>query len=330
MPKVKYQDIKFRQDTLNLIQLINSIVTEYNAQGFDLTLRQVYYQLVARGYIPNNEKSYKRVGNIINDGRLAGLIDWNAITDRTRNLRNLSHWSEPRSIISTASSSYQVDHWAGQPHYVEVWVEKDALVGVVGSVCNRLDVPYFSCRGYVSQSEMWIAAQRFKEHEKRLGQFTHVVHLGDHDPSGIDMSRDIQDRLNLFGSNAELHRIALTMKQIEQFNPPPNPTKLTDARASGYLSEYGEECWELDALDPKTIRSLIQNKVTEYLDTTIQKPVLAKERKGKGELELLHKYFYNAVEFLEYSHAEEASLYSHEEENSFYDYEEEEDEDEED
>lgn len=87
MPKIQYKEINFRGKSLELINLVNQVVEEYQAQGYELTLRQAYYQLVARGYIPNNERSYKNIGNFINDGRLAGLIDWHSITDRTRNLR---------------------------------------------------------------------------------------------------------------------------------------------------------------------------------------------------------------------------------------------------
>lgn len=99
MPKIQYKEIKFRQNSLDLINLVNQVVDEYKAQGYELTLRQAYYQLVARGYIPNNERSYKNIGNLINDGRLAGLIDWYSITDRTRYLRGHSHWDEPADVI---------------------------------------------------------------------------------------------------------------------------------------------------------------------------------------------------------------------------------------
>lgn len=158
MPKIEYKSIKFQQKSLELIRLVNQVVEEYQAQGYELTLRQAYYQLVARGYIPNNERSYKNIGNLINDGRLAGLIDWHSITDRTRNLRSNSHWDNPADVIASARYSYLLNKWDGQPNYVEVWVEKDALVDIVGQACRPLDTPYFSCRGYTSQSEMWSAA----------------------------------------------------------------------------------------------------------------------------------------------------------------------------
>lgn len=125
MPKIQYKEINFRGKSLELIGLINQVVDEYSSQGYELTLRQTYYQLVARGYIPNNERSYKNIGNLINDGRLAGLIDWHSITDRTRNLRRNSHWTTPSSVIESAMYSYMLDKWEGQPNYVEVWVEKD-------------------------------------------------------------------------------------------------------------------------------------------------------------------------------------------------------------
>lgn len=121
MPKIEYKSIKFQQKSLELINLVNQVVEEYQAQGYELTLRQAYYQLVARGYIPNNERSYKNIGNLINDGRLAGLIDWHSITDRTRNLRSNSHWDNPADVIASARYSYLLNKWDGQPNYVEVW-----------------------------------------------------------------------------------------------------------------------------------------------------------------------------------------------------------------
>ena len=144
--KIKYKDISFREKSLELIGLVNKVINEYSKQGYELTLRQAYYQLVARGYIENNERSYKNIGNLINDGRLAGLIDWYAITDRTRNLRTNSHWDKPAEVIESARYSFLLDKWKYQPNYVEVWVEKDALVDIVAKACKPLDVPFFSCR----------------------------------------------------------------------------------------------------------------------------------------------------------------------------------------
>lgn len=285
MPKIEYVSKNFRAESLALIERINTVISDYAAQGYSLTLRQVYYQMVARAIIPNNERSYKNLGSLINDGRLAGLIDWNAIEDRTRNLRKRSQWRNPAEVVSSAAYSYHLDYWEGQEHYVEVWVEKDALVGIVGQVCESLDVPYFSCRGYVSQSEMWAAAQRLNEQTRR-GKDIVLLHLGDHDPSGIDMSRDIRERNVLFENfNMEFHRLALNMDQIDQYAPPPNPTKLTDSRSTGYIDRFGLECWELDALEPRVITNLIKDNVMLYRDEAAYRKVKAREEDEKALLE---------------------------------------------
>lgn len=296
MPRVKYKDINFRAASLKLINLVNGVIREYSAQGYELTLRQAYYQLVARGYIPNNERSYKNIGALINDGRLAGLIDWNAITDRTRNIRANSHWDDPAEIISSASRQFMLDKWEDQPVYVEVWVEKDALVDVVGKACRSLDVPYFSCRGYTSQSEMWTAAQRFISQGHREDRV--IIHLGDHDPSGIDMTRDIQERLDMFGADVFVSRIALTMEQIDDYNPPPNPAKITDSRCAKYIKEYGHESWELDALEPGVITKLITEHVTSYRDDSLYRRASQEESKGKKELQMLCSNYDRAVSYL--------------------------------
>lgn len=280
--KICYREINFRPSSLQLIQQVNAIIHEYQEMGYSLTLRQVYYQLVARDVIPNNERSYKNLGSLISDGRMSGLIDWEAIEDRTRNLKKNSHWSSPGSIIYSAARSFAYDKWEDQDNYVEVWVEKDALVGIVGQVCDELDIPYFSCRGYVSQSEMWTAAQRLEDMAGNKN--IHILHLGDHDPSGKDMSRDICDRLELFGVSVEFDRIALNYDQIEEYGPPPNPTKLSDSRATGYIAEYGYECWELDALRPDVIDALIRDKVTDLCDLDLLQAARDREERSRETL----------------------------------------------
>ncbi len=296
MPKIQYKEIAFKQKSLDLIELVNGVVTEYSKQGYELTLRQVYYQLVARGYIENNERSYKNIGNLINDGRLAGLIDWNSITDRTRNLRHNSHWDRPQDVIYSAKYSYLLDKWEGQPNYVEVWVEKDALVDIIGQACNPLDTPYFSCRGYTSQSEMWTAAQRFIRQKNREGRY--IIHLGDHDPSGIDMTRDIQERLEMFGADVYVKRVALTMNQVNTYNPPPNPAKITDSRCGKYIDQYGDESWELDALEPQMLTKLITNEVTALRDNAIYQAVCDREAAEKWELETVAGRYPKVIAFL--------------------------------
>lgn len=297
MPLICYVPKSFRPDTKSRIDQANEIIAEYQAQGFKLTLRQLYYQFVSRDLIPNTVQSYKSLGDVVNDGRLAGLIDWDAIEDRTRNLRSSPHWSSPRSIVRACADQFAVDLWDTQENYVEVWIEKDALVGVIEGVCTELDVPYFACRGYTSQSEMWGAAQRLIEREQR-GKKTTIIHLGDHDPSGIDMTRDIQDRLELFGSTAVIHRIALVFDQIEQYNPPPNPAKTTDARYQSYADRFGEESWELDALEPSVIVDLIREAIQDRIDWDAWEEALERQKTGRDQLGKVSRRWENVVAYL--------------------------------
>jgi len=283
MPRIAYIDRNFSEGSLDIIARANDVCAEYAAQGFDLTLRQLYYQFVSRGWIANRQTEYKRLGSIVNDGRLAGLIDWDYIVDRTRNLQSLAHWRSPQQIIDAVAQQYRHELWARQPFRVEVWIEKDALVGVIAGACERNDVAYFSCRGYTSQSELWGAAQRLMGYEQN-GQKVVVIHLGDHDPSGIDMTRDIQDRLRLFGCGAEVRRIALTMDQVDQYQPPPNPAKLTDSRSTDYIENYGDESWELDALDPATLDTLVEGEILSWRNEELWASSLDRQERQRQRL----------------------------------------------
>jgi len=284
MAKIKYEVKNFNPATMETITQAEAIITEYQSQGFSLTLRQIYYQFVARGLIPNTERSYKRIGNIVSDARRAGLIDWNAIEDRTRFIRSLSNWDKPQDILESAKNSYHRDLWATQDKRIEVWIEKDALVGVIEPICQENDVPFFSCRGYVSDSEMWRAAMRMRRY---TGQSIIVLHLGDHDPSGIDMTRDIEDRLRLFSRHAkiEVRRIALTMEQVEEQDPPPNPAKITDSRYASYALEYGDKSWELDALEPQYISDLIRDQILEERDEKKWEAAVAEQEEERKQIQ---------------------------------------------
>lgn len=304
MPFETYVAKKFQPATLDVIYQAREILTEYEAMGFDLTLRQLFYQFVSRDLLPNKQRSYDRIGSIVNDARLAGLIDWDHIVDRTRNVVEWQSYDSPAAAARATADRYRRARWADQPYHVEVWIEKDALVGVIEGICSRLMVPYFSCRGYTSQSEMWGASQRLGE-ALRQGKDVKILHLGDHDPSGIDMSRDIHSRLRLFmatdyfrensdleheevwtwiDGRFEVDRIALTMDQIDEFEPPPNPAKMTDSRATDYVRRYGYESWELDALSPDTLADLISDGVREVRDEEAWEIAVQREKDERSLL----------------------------------------------
>lgn len=283
MPLIKYIEKRFNGSTSKIIDQANEIIREYEADGYDLTLRQLYYQFVSRDLLRNVQQEYKRLGSIVSEARLAGRIDWNRITDRTRNLMRLAHWDSPADIVDSCANQFRVDKWETQPLRIEVWIEKEALAGVFARVCNQYDVPYFSCRGYTSQSEMWVAAQRLKSYAD-AGQRAVILHFGDHDPSGLDMTRDIRDRLRVFGCRAEVDRLALNMDQVEEYAPPPNPAKMTDARADKYVEEFGDESWELDALEPAVLASLVEGYVKSQREDKAWEEALAREAVGRKRL----------------------------------------------
>lgn len=307
MALTKYRNTKFRPATLHTIEQANDILENYAAQGLVLTLRQLYYQFVARGLLPENtQRQYDRLQSICNDARLAGVMDWDHLIDRTRNLVERNRWESPAAMVKWSAERFHKDLWKPQKRRVEVWVEKDAAVGVIESLCHGNDVPYFSSRGYTSVSEMYSAAQRIRW-AIEAGEQVLILHIGDHDPSGVDMSRDIEDRLREMISQdwAGLHmgagrwtrgdikqsmrehmsqqgnqwigisgrdpwslkRIALTLDQVEQYNPPPNFAKQSDARYRAYVEATGlTDSWELDALEPSVLQALIADEIDAWRD----------------------------------------------------------------
>jgi hypothetical protein len=280
---------RFGSDALALVATINEILNDYEAQGYDLSLRQLYYQLVARNIVPNTERSYKNVGNLVSDARLAGLIDWDMIKDRGRVVVTNSHWDSPADIVRAAAHSFRLDRWEDQPNYVEVMVEKQALEGVLVPVCEELDVPFTANKGYSSSSAMYEASKRFIR-KGNEGKQLYVIYLGDHDPSGIDMSRDVLDRMELFvNSNEhiqdiEVQRVALNMDQVRELNPPENPAKITDSRAESYIRRFGRSSWELDAIEPSALAALVRRAITALIDRKLWTNSGRKQQGMKDEL----------------------------------------------
>lgn len=267
-----YNEANFRGETLKMVYLIDNIIETYQDQGFQLSVRQIYYQLVARGLIENTERSYKRIASIINHGRLGGYLDWDAIEDRGRDIEVRPRWDSGASIVKAAASSFHMDMWENQEHRPIVIVEKAALAGVLSGVCHTLDVPLLAARGYPSVSIVREMALNHIVPAIQRGQWPIIIHLGDHDPSGIDMTRDLEDRLSLFvysetrDVDIEIRRIALTMQQVDEKQPPPNPAKTTDARFEDYRRKFGDESWELDALEPQFLVRLVQGDIERFID----------------------------------------------------------------
>ena len=268
--------------TVEIIDEANKIIQEMMESGYRLTVRQLFYQLVARDLVPNTQKSYKRIASIASKARMAGMMDWDAIEDRTRFLRRLPTWGSPYSMIAGCIKQYREDIWAEQRKAVEVWIEKDALVGVIEPACNQWRVPVFSCRGYPSQTAIYRAVKR---HNDWLpNEEVVVLYLTDHDPSGLDMVRDVEDRMWEMNGNATIERIALTRSQIDEIGAPPNPAKITDSRARKYISRHGYSSWELDAIPPKMLSDLVSDAIENHVVKGIYYKSVEWEKRGKQKL----------------------------------------------
>ncbi|MEE8385369.1 MAG: hypothetical protein V3S01_05600 [Dehalococcoidia bacterium] len=289
--KICYRDKRFSKASMDVIEQADDFLTEYMADDLKMTLRQLFYVFVSAALIPNTDRSYDRIGRIISDGRMAGLIDWDAIEDRERELEldGRHHWETASDYLMP--EGFNLDLWEDQPKRIEVWVEKRALIGVVDRAARDLRVPSLACKGYMSQTAAWQAGRRALKNWMETGKRTVIIHLGDHDPSGIDMTRDNWTRLNLFTCPSEedpegdvpydaitVERIALNWDQIEEHRPPPNPAKMTDSRAGAYVARYGHESWELDALNPRTLDGLIKKAVSAHLDIEKWEEVQRRER----------------------------------------------------
>lgn len=258
----------FREDTRLLLKHILKVVELYQGQEYRLTLRQLYYQLVVQNVFANLQKNYAKLSGLLGEARMTGLCDWDVIEDRIRVPRFPNEWSDIEDAMSTLINVYRRKRWLDQENYVEVWVEKDALSGVLEPITHDYHVHLLVNRGYSSISAMHDAALRFKSME-RDGKTCFLPYFGDHDPSGEDMVRDIKNRLEEFGCAVEVRKVALTREQVDEHQLPPNPAKTTDPRARGYIEEHGDQSWELDALPPATLNELLTNALDELVDADL-------------------------------------------------------------
>lgn len=289
----------FNAEHQRIIEHAVDLLEDMREQGYAVTLRSLYYQFIAEErWFPNTLQSYKRFGGIISDGRLAGEIPWDLIEDRARVAERISFWSDPTHIMDSVVTAYKEDLWIGQERRVHVRIEKDALIGVIDPICKRWRLPYIACRGNTSQSEAYEAGKELAR-EIDEGLWPLVLYLGDHDPSGIDMTRDNIDRLSLFArADIEVRRIALNRDQVDRWRLPGNPCKLTDSRSGlmsdgsirpgSYIDLHGRESWELDAIKPRDLEQIISDAVSGVIDHDKWAEREAQEEHNHGILKAIH------------------------------------------
>jgi hypothetical protein len=277
MAREFFRETKFQRRTLELIARANRVIEDYAAQGFVLTLRQLFYQCVARGYLDNTLSRYAALGWAISNGRDAGLIDWEAIEDRSREFRQPTTWKNPAAILADAAAQYKEDLWATQPRHIELWVERDPLAGVFAAVCADYRVPFLAHRGDASTTKMYEAGKRLAA--------TLILHFTDHDPTGLDMRRDVENRLARYARQPiETRVLGLLREQIDQYEPPPNPAKETDPRYADYVRDHGPLCWELDALSPDVLNRLARGAIEDELDHCAWSRALTREQHSRKKL----------------------------------------------
>lgn len=280
-----FREIKLRTESLTLVGRCNTIIDDYTNQGLRMTLRQLYYQLVTRNLITNQEKSYKKLSGLVSDARLSGLMDWDAIEDRGRQPEIPLEFENIQERVQAAVNNYRLPRWTGQDSYVELWVEKQALAGVLQPLARDYHVTLMVNKGYSSQSAMYESANRFTANCDESGRAAVLLYLGDHDPSGEDMVRDIRSRLTMFGvQDIDVRKLALTIAQVRQYNPPPNPAKITDPRAADYIAEFGPSSWEVDALPPNVLAGIIRQAFEGLIDQPLMDAVIAREETDRQAL----------------------------------------------
>lgn len=286
--------------TYATIQQADEILSRYwdDGNGYALTVRQVYYQMVVANFIPNNEKAYKRLKAVLTDARYEGFISWDMVIDRTRTVYQYATFDDEAAAIDKIASAFESDMWADQPCRIECWIEKDAAIGTIMDVCEKLQVPLVSTRGYDSASGIKRAAERLGEQLQH--QDVYILHIADHDPSGWDMTRDIEQRLEEMllvdlggdGMNLEINRIALNMKQVHEVLPRDKRTgkplsqdiKMSDSRSKAYDLKFGRKCWELDALPPEYLQRIIRDPVEKIRDGSRWRAALKRAEEARWNL----------------------------------------------
>jgi hypothetical protein len=271
--------IKRSRRTKAAVGSIRDVIVEILSKNNPQTVRQVFYAATVRGVVAKVEGEYKRtICRLLTEMREAGKIPFEWISDNTRWMRKPSSFTSLEACLNASAEFYRRDLWAKMPVYVEVWCEKDALAGVLMEETKVYDVPLMVARGYSSVSYLHSTAKLIEA----KGKPTYIYHLGDLDPSGVDAARDIEVKLRRYAPNAEIHfaRPAVTREQVEQWNLPTRPTKMTDSRAK----KFDGESVELDAIPAEKIRELVRSCIERHVDQDQLKLLRVAEESERGFL----------------------------------------------
>ena len=255
------------------VDAIKAAIVAALLEDSPMTVRQVFYRLVSAGSVAKTEMEYKAtVVRLLTSMRLSGEIPFGSIADNTRWMRKpTTHHSLESALLRTAEA-YRRSLWDNQDAYVEVWLEKDALAGVLVEVTSQWDVPLMVTRGYPSLTYLYEMAELLSE----VGKPSFLYYFGDYDPSGLDIPRNVEARIREFAPSAEIHfeRVAVTSDQILSMSLPTRPTKKADTRSKGFEGESVE----VDAIPPKQLRALVSDCITRHVDPSALQAIQATEQ----------------------------------------------------
>ena len=251
-----------------------AIVEGYDTQ---VTLRQLFYRLVAVGLVPNTTTAYKNLSRQTALARRDGVFP--SLADNTRSIVQAASWGSVREALDALVGQYRRDRTEGQRYQVWIGVEKSTMTAQLSAWFGQYGVPVVALRGYTSQS----FAAVVEEAVNADGREAVLVYAGDHDASGEDIDRDFEAQTN--GCFDRFERIAVTPEQVEQYALPPQPGKSTDSRAAGFLARHGRLIQvELEALDPEVLHALYEVAFEKYLDRDVLDELLAVESEEREEL----------------------------------------------
>jgi len=252
--KIKFREVKFSKRIAAELEQINGIIEDYKKQGYKMTLRQLYYQLVSRNVIANKQNEYKKLSRVLTSGRMAGIVDWDAIEDRLR-VPSRPYWvNGVNSALEDAHDTYRIDRQKNQSVYVEVWVEKDAISNVLKRVTEEYGIRILVNRGYGSATAIKDVYDRINYQINRGATQAVVLYLGDHDPSGLDMIRDINSRV----------------KEM--------------LKETGRDQDFYIEPIALDALPPEVLDKVLREAIESEISMETYHKVLKEEKQDKTRL----------------------------------------------